>query len=59
MKFITFFKRLTPVQIVLLGIAFIGIGKIIERFSKDIALGCQLFSFVLVMYAFIKYFNSK
>jgi hypothetical protein len=51
--------QLSPVKIILISALIGGLAKIIERFSKDIALGCQLFSFALVMYAIVKYFNSK
>jgi hypothetical protein len=59
MKIITFFKEISPIKLVLISVLFGVFAKFIERFSKDFALGLQLVCFGLVVFAIIKYFESK
>ena len=59
MKLFSFFTQLSPLKLVFLSVLFGGFAKFIERFSKDFALGLQLICFGLVIFAIIKYFESK
>ena len=59
MKGLSFFFFFSPLKLILLSVLFGVFAKIIERFSKDFALGLQLICFGLLIFAIVKYFESK
>jgi len=58
-KIITFFKSASPLILILLCIGAEIVSKIIEYKLPTIAMGLQLTTFVVFIYALIKFFNSK
>ena len=59
MKFIDFFKKASPIILILISIGIGIIAKLIEKNFTSIAMGLQTITFILFVYAFIKFFNSK
>jgi hypothetical protein len=58
-KFLSFFKLASPLLLVLISIGIGILAKFIEKRFIDIAMGLQLITFMLFIYALIKFFNSK
>lgn len=56
---IAFFKNLTPIKMVLISVLLGGITVFIEKPFPNIFLALRLISFILMMWAIIKYFNKK
>ena len=57
-KFLTFFKAASPIVLILISIGIGVLAKIIEIKFSNIAMGLQLITFVLFVYAVIRFFNS-
>lgn len=58
-KFISFFKNASPIILILISIGIGIVAKLIEKSFTDIAMGLQTITFILFVYAFIKFFDSK
>ncbi len=58
-KFISFFKTASPLILMLLCIGIGIVAKLIEKKFPDIAMGLQTITFIMFVYAFIKFINSK
>ena len=58
MKF-DIFKKASPIILILISIGIGIIAKLIEKNFTSIAMGLQTITFILFVYAFIKFFNSK
>ena len=58
-KFLSFFKTASPLILLLIGAGFEVLAKIIETKFPTIAMGLQLLTFMVFIYALIKFFNSK
>jgi hypothetical protein len=58
-KFLTFFKSASPIILILISIGIGIFAKIIEHKFSNIAMGFQLITFVLFVYAVIKFLNSR
>lgn len=58
-KLIIFFKTASPLILLLLCVGSEIVSKIIEIKLPTIAMGLQLVTFVVFIYALIKFFNSK
>ena len=58
-KFISFFKTTSPLILLLISAGVEILSKIIETKFPTIAMGLQLLTFMLFIYALIKFFNSK
>jgi ABC-type polysaccharide/polyol phosphate export permease len=58
-KILTFFKSASPLLLLLVSIGIGIVAKLIEKKFTDIAMGLQTITFVLFVYAFIKFFDSK
>lgn len=58
-KFLSFFKTTSPLILLLISVGVEILSKIIETKFPTIAMGLQLFTFMLFIYALIKFFNSK
>ena len=56
---IGFFKTITPLQLVFSGILLEVIAIFLQKYFPTIALTFQLISFVIFIYAAIKFFNKK
>jgi hypothetical protein len=58
-KFISFFKSASPILLILISVGIGIFAKLIEKSFTDIAMGLQTITFILFVYAFIKFFDSK
>jgi len=58
-KFFSFFKSASPILLIGLSIGIGFFAKLIEIKFTDIAMGLQLITFILFVYAIIKFFNKK
>jgi hypothetical protein len=58
-KIINFIKTVSPVVLVLICIGIGSIAKLIEKNFPDVAMGLQTITFILFVYAFMKFFDSK
>jgi hypothetical protein len=58
-KFLSFFKTASPLLLFLITVVFEVLAKIIETRFSTIAMGLQLLTFMVFIYALIKFFNSK
>jgi hypothetical protein len=58
-KFLTFFKSASSIVLILISIGIGVFAKLIENKFSNIAMGLQLITFVLFVYAIIKFFNSR
>jgi ABC-type polysaccharide/polyol phosphate export permease len=58
-KFLSFFKSASPILLIVISIGIGMFAKFIEMRFADIAMGLQLITFMLFIYALIKFFNSK
>jgi len=58
-KFLSFFNSASPLLLLLISAVVEVLAKIIETKFPTIALGLQLLTFVVFIYALIKFFNSK
>lgn len=58
-KFLSFFRTASPLLLILVSIVIGIFAKFIEKRFTDIAMGLQLITFILFVYALIKFFNSK
>ena len=56
---IGFYKTITPLQLVFSGILLEVIAIFLQQYFPTIALTFQLISFVIFIYAAIKFFNKK
>ena len=58
-KFLSFFKTTSPLILLLISVGVEVLAKIIEIKFPTIAMGLQLLTFMVFIYALIKFFNSK
>jgi len=58
-KFLSFFNSASPLLLLLISAGVEVLAKIIETKFPTIAMGLQLLTFVVFIYALIKFFNSK
>ncbi len=58
-KFILFFKNASPIILLLVSVGIGILAKLIEKKFTDIAMGLQTITFIMFVYAFIKFFDSK
>lgn len=58
-KFLYFFKTTSPLILILISFGIEVFAKFIEMRFTDLAMGLQLITFALFIYALIKLFNSK
>jgi hypothetical protein len=58
-KIITFIKTASPIVSVLICIGIGSVAKLIEKSFPDVAMGLQTITFILFVYAFMKFFDSK
>lgn len=58
-KGIDFLKNASPLILLLISIGLAIVAKLIEMKFTDIAMGLQTITFILFVYAFIKFFDSK
>jgi hypothetical protein len=58
-KLIAFFKTASPLVLLLVCVGSEIVSKLIEIKFPTIALGLQLITFVVFIYALIKFFNSR
>ena len=58
-KFLSFFKSASPLLLILISIGIGVFAKFSEKRFTDIAMGLQLITFILLVYALIKFFNSR
>ncbi|MES2747940.1 MAG: hypothetical protein V4648_06160 [Bacteroidota bacterium] len=59
MKFLSFFKQASPIILLLICVVIGIIAKLIEGYFPSIAMGLQTITFILFVYTFIKFFDSK
>ena len=58
-KIISFFKNTSPLILLLISVGVEILSKIIEIKFPTIAMGLQLLTFMVFIYALIKFFNSN
>lgn len=58
-KFLSFFKNASPLLLILVSVGLGVVAKLIEKHFTSIAMGLQTITFILFVYALIKFFNSK
>ena len=58
-KFLSFFKQASPIILILISVGIGILAKLIEKNFTNIAMGLQTITFILFVYAIIKFFNSK
>ena len=58
-KILSFLKNASPIILILISVGIGIIAKLIEKNFTDIAMGLQTITFILFVYAFIKFFDSK
>jgi ABC-type polysaccharide/polyol phosphate export permease len=58
-KFVTFFKSASPLLLLLISFGLGVFAKLIEAKFSDIAMSLQLITFIVFIYALIKFFNSR
>jgi hypothetical protein len=58
-KITTFFKEVSSLKLLLIAIPFLILSLFIEKSLPSIFLFARLMTFILVIYAIIKFFNSK
>ena len=58
-KIMTFFKDASPLKLLLLAVPFLVLSLFIEKPLPSVFLFARLTTFILVIYAVIKFFNSK
>ncbi len=58
-KFLFFFKTTSSLILILISFGIGVLAKVIENKFPDIAMGLQLITFMLFIYALIKFFNSR
>ena len=58
-KIISFFKTSSPLILLLIGIGIEGLSKLIEKKVPNLALGLQMISFIIIVYALIRLINRK
>jgi len=58
-KITTFFKDGSPLKLILMAIPFLILSLFIEKSLPSVFLFTRLLAFILVIYAVIKFFNSK
>jgi len=56
-NFLSFFRRASPLLLILVSTGIGVFAKFIEMRFSDIAMGLQLITFLLFIYALIKFFN--
>ena len=57
-KYLSFFKSSSPFLLIAISVALGFLAKFIEKRFTDIAMGLQLLTFILFVYALIRFFNS-
>lgn len=58
-KFLFFFKTTSPLILILICVVIGIIAKLIEKKIPDLAMGLQTLTFLLFIFAFIKFLNTK
>jgi hypothetical protein len=58
-KIISFFKTSSPLILLLIGLGIEGLSKLIEKKVANLALGLQMISFIIIVYALIRLINRK
>ena len=58
-KWYHFIAKATPILLIVIAVILGIVAKFIEKFSANIAMGLQTITFILFVYAFIKFFDSK
>ena len=58
-KFVSFFRQTSPITLLLISVGLALLAKLIEMKSTDIAMGLQTITFILFVYALIKFLNSR
>jgi hypothetical protein len=58
-KFLSFFKAASPLFLLIISVGVEILSKVIEIKFPTIAMGLQLLTFIVFIYALIKFFNSK
>lgn len=58
-KIISFFNTSSPLILLLIGIGIEGLSKLIEKKVPNLALGLQMISFIIIVYALIRLINRK
>lgn len=58
-KILSFFKSASPLILILVSVGIGIVAKLIEKNFTNIAMGLQTITFILFVYAFIKFFDSK
>ena len=58
-KFLSFFKAASPLLLLTISVGVEILAKVIEIKFPTIAMGLQLLTFMVFIYALIKFFNSK
>ncbi len=57
-KFLSFFRQTSPLTLLLISAILAVIAKLIEKNFTNIAMGLQTITFILFVYALIKFFNK-
>ena len=58
-KVISFFKESSALKLIIIALLLAGLSYFIEKQLPSIFLGLRLISFLLFVYAVIRYFNKK
>ncbi len=58
-RFFSFFNKTSPIILIIICVVVGLIAKLLERYSANVAMGLQTLTFILFMYALIKFFDSK
>ncbi len=58
-KVISFFKESSALKLIAISIGIAALSYFLEKPLPSIFLGLRLFSFILFVYAVLKYFNKK
>ncbi|WP_293873175.1 hypothetical protein [Flavobacterium sp.] len=58
-KGLSFFRTSSPFLLLLMGIGIEVVSKFIEKKVESLALGLQLISFIIIVYALIRLINRK
>ena len=57
-RFLLFFKTASPILLILISVIIEIFAKFIEKWFSSLSMGLGLISYVLFLYALIKFFNS-
>lgn len=58
-KFLSFFKTTSSLILILISFGIGVLAKLVEIKFPDIAMGLQIVTFIVFVYALIKFFNSR